>query len=126
MSFPSLSVKVFPLFPIKSTVSLQGVSINRTQILLTPAFTIMEYNIKRATFKMAILDLQCGNCTTDESHRAFYSTYIQLSRLQSLNGMQLLQIISLKDIDNKPNLCLEQSNAELDVLSRNTLGSWKF
>lgn len=121
-SFPSLPVKVFPLFPMKSTVSLQGVSINRMQILLIPTFAITEHKIQETTFKITILDFQYGNSTTGKSHGAFCSSYVQLSRLQSLHSMQLLQTISPIDIDNKPYLYFQQSNAKLDVLSRNTLG----
>lgn len=60
------------------------------QISLTLAFAIIEYKIQKATFKMAILDFQCRNSTTGGSHRAFWSTYIQFSLLQSLNNVQLL------------------------------------
>lgn len=96
-------------------MSLQGVSINRTKIPLTPDFATTKYKVQKATFKMAILDLQCGNSTSGRSYRLFYSIYIQLFRFQSLDGMQLPQTISLKDIDNKPNLYLQQLTAKLDV-----------
>ncbi len=111
---------------MKSTVSLQAVSINKRQISLTPAFAITEYKVQGATFKTAILELQCKNSITGGSHKAFCSTYVQLSCLQSLDSVQLLQTFSLKGIDNKPNLCLQQSTAELEVLSRNSLDLWKF
>ncbi len=81
-------------------------SINRTQIPLNLPFAITQYKVQGATLKTTILDLQRGNSTTGGSHRVFCSTYVQLSRLQSLDGVQLLQTISLKDIDNKPNLRL--------------------
>ena len=73
---------------------------------------------------MAILDLQRSQFANNVSHKAFYSTYVQLSHLQSLEGVQLLQTISLKDINNQPNLCLPQVNTKLDILSRITLDSW--
>ncbi len=38
-------------------------------------------------FKMVILDLQHINSIIDKSHRPFYSTYIYISRLQSLDGV---------------------------------------
>ncbi len=76
MLFPDLLRNVFPLFPVKSTVSLQRVSINKMQILLTPAFAITEYKIQGVTFKTAIFDLQYKNSITGGSHRAFCSTYV--------------------------------------------------
>lgn len=123
-AFPELSANVFPLFPVKSTVSLQGISINRMQIPLTPAFAVTDYKVQGATFKTAILDLQRGQFANNVSHKSFCSTYVQLSRLQSLEGVQLLQTISLKDINNQPNPRLPQATTELDVLSRNTVDSW--
>lgn len=72
-------------------------------------------------FKTAILDLQCGNSTTSGSYRVFCSIYIQFSCLLFLNDIQLLQTIRLKDNNNKPNFCLQQSTTELDILSRNTV-----
>ena len=56
-------------------------------------------------FKTAILNLQCSQLANNISHKAFYSTYVQLSSFQSLEGVQLLQTISLKDINNQPNPC---------------------
>lgn len=76
MLFSNLLANIFPFFSVKSTMSLQGVSINKTQIPLTLAFAIIEYKIQKATFKMAILDRQCGNSTTGRSYRVFCSTYI--------------------------------------------------
>ncbi len=123
-AFPDLPTNVFPLFPVKSTVSLQGISINRMQIPLTPAFAVTDYKVQGATFKTAILDLQRSQFANNVSHKAFCSTYVQLSCLQSLEGVQLLQTISLKDINNQPNPRLPQATTELDVISRNTLDSW--
>ena len=121
VAFPDLPANVFPLFLVKSTVSLQGISINRMQILLTPAFAVTDYKVQGATFIIAILDFQHSQFANNVSHKAFCSIYVQLSRLQSLKGVQLLQTISLKDINNQPNPRLPQATTELDILSRNTL-----
>lgn len=108
-SFPTFSrllANIFPLFPVKSAISLQKVSINKTQILLDLISAVIEYKIQRAMFEIVILDFQCGISIIDESHKVFCSTLIYHFLLQFLNDVQLLQTISLRDIDNKLNYCL--------------------
>lgn len=94
------------------------------QVLLTPAFAVTDYKVQETTFKTAILDLQRRQLANNISYKAFYFTYMQLSQLKFLKGMQLLHIISLKDINNQTNPCLSQATIELDVLSKNTLDLW--
>ena len=83
----------------------------------------MDYKVQEAMFKTAILDFQHSQFANNVFHKTFCSTYIQLSRLQFLEDVQLLQTISLKDINNQPNPRFPQATTELDVLSRNTLDS---
>ena len=94
------------------------------QIPLTPVFAVTDYKVQGAMFKTAILDLQRSQFTNNVSLKAFCSIYVQLFRLQSLEDVQLLQTISLKDINNQPNSRLPQATIKLDVLSRNTLDFW--
>ena len=90
-SFPELPDDVFPTFPIKSTLKLPGLKVSRNQIPLTPGFAVTDYKVQGATFKTAVLDLRRGQKIRKESHKRFWSTYVQLSRLQSLDGVQLLE-----------------------------------
>lgn len=70
---------------------------------------------------MALLDLQRSNKTTKCGvHKRFCSTYIQLSRLQTLEGVQLLEQIELEDINNKSHLKLFEASQLLDNISAQT------
>ena len=117
-SFPELPDDVFP------TLKLPGLKVTRNQIPLTPGFAVTDYKVQGATFKTAVLDLRRGQKVRKESHKRFCSTYVQLSRLQSLDGVQLLERIELSFINQKPHINLQQARKELDIFSDNTLSSW--
>lgn len=104
---------------------MHGVSVVRKQVPLTPGFAVTDYKVQGATFKEAILDLRRGRSSEVKSHRRFCSTYVQLSRLQSLDGVRLLERIKLNDIDNKPHSELQEVSKMLDALPEKTLASWK-
>lgn len=117
-----LPENVFPIFLAKSTLTICGISITRLQIPMTPGFAVTEYKVQGATFQSAILDLHRNSKSGDKgSHKRFCSTYVQLSRLQTLNGGQLLQLITLDDIVSKPYSRLQEESLNLDDRSDETL-----
>lgn len=92
---------------------------------MTPGFAITDYKVQGATFKEAVLDLRRKSVDkTKNSHKTFCSTYVQLSRLQSLEGLHLLEPIELNDINNFPDPNLSEASRFFDQLSQNTLNSW--
>lgn len=70
---------------------------------MTPGFAVTDYKVQKAIFQIAVLDLhKKSNSGSVDSHKKFYSAYVQLLRLQTLDGVQLLQPIILEDIGSKP------------------------
>lgn len=97
-----LSENVFLVFPVKSILTMHGISITRLQISIMPGFAIMDYKVQRAIFRLAVLDLHRNSKSEDKGlHKRFYFIYVQLSYLQTLNKVQLLQPIMLNDIRSK-------------------------
>lgn len=123
--FPYLPNDIFPVFPTKSTLTIRGISVSRLQIPMTPGFAVTDYKIQGATFRSALLDLRRGSKINGSGgHKRFCSTYVQLSRRQSLDGVQLLERIQLEDIDNQPHSMLVETSEKLDKISAHTLESW--
>ena len=60
-----------------------------------------------------------------ENHKQFCSTYVQLSRLQSLEGILFLKLIWLEDINNQPHYKLQSENNWLQILGKQTLSLFK-
>lgn len=125
ITFPGLPPNVYPVFPVKSTVTAKNSRLNRKQIRITPGFAYIEYKVQGATFKSAVLDLRRrSKKKIGENHKRFCSTYVQLSRLQSLEGISLLQPIELDDINNQPHHGLQAEDNRLQLLSEHTLLSF--
>ncbi len=108
--FPNSLRNIYPVFPMKSTVTAKKTRFNRKQIGKSLGFAYTEYKLHRATSKSAILDWQRKTIKeTAESHKQFCSIYVQLSRVQSLEGVSLLELILLNNINNQPHheLCTD-------------------
>lgn len=76
-------------------------------------------------FKFATLDLQRKSIKrTVETHKRFYSIYVQLLRLQSLKRKSLLEPILLGNISNRPHYKLQTNNEQLQKLRDITLSSF--
>ncbi len=122
LNFPR---NVYPVFPVKSTVTAKGTRLNKKQIGISPGFAYTEYKVQRATFKSETLDLQRKTIKkTAKSHKQFCSIYVQLSRVQSLEGVSLLEPISLDDINNQPHHELRMDDERLRKLRDITLLSF--
>ncbi len=112
--FPNLPRKVYLIFPVKSSVTAKKATFKKKQISITPGFAYTKYKVQVATFKSATLDLQQNTVKrTIENHKRFCSTYVQLSRLQSLEGVLLLKPISLEDVNNQPHHQLQVEDEQL-------------
>ena len=141
MQYPGLPPNVFPIFPARLTLTFNGnVKISRLQIPIAPAFALTEYKVQRATFKFAIFDLrrkkkvneagttiQSKNAKNDDewTQKRFCSMYVQLSRLETLVGVKLLEKIDFEYIDYKPDTALLQATTIFDQLSQRTLSAWQ-
>ena len=73
-----------------------------------------------------MLDLKKTQCAkaNREIHKLFCSNYVQLSRVISLQGVQLLDKIDWHNVNHKPHLALQLETAKLDQYSNKYLTAW--
>lgn len=108
------------------SITVKGYSVRRKQIPICPAFCLTDYKIQGATLDSVILDLKDDiKNRRQDSHRKYCSTYVQLSRLRSLNGLHLLQSISMSDLEHRPDPQLLEEMRRLQALQQQTLGAWQ-
>jgi len=99
IAFEDLEAKDIPVFPIERSITFKGWSIRRKQIPICPGFSLTDYKAQGATLKTAVLDLKDDPTAKGQTeHKKFCSMYVQLSWLQSLDGLYLLQAIDIKDL----------------------------
>ncbi len=117
-----LPENVFPIFPAKFIFTMYGISVTRLKILMTPGFAITDYKVQGTTFQTAVLDLHRHSKSKDkDSHKRFCSNYVQLFRLQIFDGVGLLQLITLNDIESKLHSKLQNKSLKIDNWSDQTL-----
>jgi ATP-dependent exoDNAse (exonuclease V) alpha subunit len=92
---------------------------------MTPAWTITDYKVQGATYDSIIVDLhRQDNSRGSVSHKRYCSVYVQLSRVKSLQGLYLLQPVSLSDLNGKPDKLLVQEDDRIAQLARSTEIAW--
>jgi hypothetical protein len=125
-TFPGLEQNVFPIFACNSSLSVQNMSISRSQIPITPAWAITDYKIQGSTCEAVTLDLhrQCNSSNRASSHRRYCSIYVQLSRVRSLQGLSLLQPITIDDLNCKPDSLLRVEDERIALLEKRTDVAW--
>ena len=108
------------------SITVKGYSVRRKQIPVCPAFCLTDYKIQGATLNSVILDLKDdGKSRRQDSHRKYCSTYVQLSRLRSLEGLHLMQPIIMSDVEHKPDPQLLEEMRRLQALQQETLHAWQ-
>jgi hypothetical protein len=91
-----------------------------------PAFCLTDYKVQGSTLTSAILDLKDDSKTRRQDHHKKYcSIYVQLSRLQSLRGLYLLQRIEMKDLQFSPDPQLLTEMQRLQDLEKETMNVWQ-
>jgi hypothetical protein len=99
MFFEDLDAKIIPVFPLERSITVKGHSVRRRQVPMCPAFSLTDYKVQGSTLTTAVLDLKDNRTAKgQDGHKKYYSTYVQLSRLQSLDGLHLLQKIDIEDL----------------------------
>lgn len=127
INFSMLPKNMFSIFPAKSTILVRDISIIRLQIPMTLNFAISGYKVQRATFQITLLDLLHNSKAGDKSsYKRLCSTYVQLSCLQTLDGVKLLQPITLENIGSKPHAKLQEESLIIDNISNWTLWLWTY
>jgi hypothetical protein len=89
--------------PIERSITVKGLSVRRKQISIYLAFCLADYKVQGSTISATILDLKNDTARRgQDSHRKYYSLYVQLSRLRSFQGLHLLQKITFSDLRFSP------------------------
>jgi hypothetical protein len=93
---------------------------------MSPAFCLTDYKVQGSTLDSAILDLKDDPTMRGrDRHQKFCSTYVQLSRLRTREGLHLLQEIEMKDLKFEPDSRILTEMQTLQELQRMTLDEWE-
>ena len=92
---------------------------------MCPAFSLTDYKVQASTLGTAVLDLKHDpSARGQDAHKKYCSNYVQLSRLRSLEGLHLLQSITMEDLQFRPDERLIVEMERLKGLERETLAAW--
>jgi hypothetical protein len=91
---------------------------------MCPAFSLTDYKIQGSTLSIAVLDLKDDPSIKGDRHKKYCSAYVQLTRLRSLNGLYLLQKLSMDDLQFRPDPKLLKEMERLRNLDRETRTFW--
>jgi hypothetical protein len=123
--FEGLDAKIVPVFPLERSITVKGHSVRRTQVPMCPAFSLTDYKVQGSTLTDAVLDLKHDpSARGQDAHKKYCSNYVQLSRLRSLEGLHLLQSITIEDLQFRPDERLLIEIERLRGLERETIASW--
>jgi hypothetical protein len=90
---------------------------------MSPAFALTEYKVQNLTYRYAVLDLarRTYGIGEDAAHSRHCSSNVQLSRLQTMKNLWLLEPITLNDFNNKMHHELVTEDLRLQQLAVVTL-----
>ncbi|KAH7378893.1 hypothetical protein BKA64DRAFT_533489, partial [Cadophora sp. MPI-SDFR-AT-0126] len=120
--FDDLDAKIIPVFPLERSITVKGRSVRRKQVPMCPAFSLIDYKVQGSTLTAAILDLKHDpSARGQDAHKKYCSNYVQPSRLRSLEGLHLLQKITMEDLQFRPDERLRLEMERLKGLERETI-----
>ena len=94
---------------------------------VTPAWAITEYKARGSTYDR--VPSKCRSTVTGNkdasSHRRYCSAKVQLTRARSLQGLSLLQPVTLADLNGKPDKLLAVEDRRIAELATSTGAAWK-
>ena len=112
---------VFLLLSQRQSIKIRDTVVQRQQISLITKYCVTEYKTQKSIYFNAVLNLQWQRSSQrirkkmESSHQHFYSVYVQLSCLCTLNELCLLEPITFENliIKSQKNLmnimmCLKQ------------------
>ena len=102
-AFEGIDEDCIPVFASTFSVRVDNMWIRRHQVPMSPAFALTEYKVQGSTYRYAVLDLarQTYGTGEDAAQPRYCSGYVQLSRLQMMDNLWLLEPITLSDFRNK-------------------------
>jgi hypothetical protein len=125
--FPGMGSAALPVFRLPLRAKIGDMSVTRHQVPITPAWAITEYKAQGSTYDSIVVDLHRQNANTRDgsSHQRNCSIYVQLSRTRSLQGLSLLEPVTLNDLNSKPNDLLLIEDRRITQLAMSTDIAWK-
>lgn len=125
--FPHMHSTALPIFCSSGPLKVGGMSVTRHQVPVTPAWAITDYKVQGSTYDHITVDLHRYNRSTKHgsSHKIYCSYYVQLSRTRSLQGLSLLQAVTLEDFNAKPDKLLILEDQRIAQLAKATEIAWK-
>jgi hypothetical protein len=121
--FPNIRRDCLPIFPKLFSVTIGGMSVRRHQVPVSPAFALTEYKVLGWTYQKAVLDLSRQSQARGDNaeHQRYCSFNVQVSRLQSEEGVQLLQPLTIRDINYQMHPQLREEDRWLERLATLTM-----
>src|SRR6266850_959934 len=106
--FPGMGSTAIPIFCSSTSVKIENMSVVRHQVPVTPAWAITDYKVQGATYDNITVDLHRpeNNKNKETRHKRYCSNYVQLTRTKSLQGLNLLQRVTLADLNVRPDKLL--------------------
>lgn len=119
-----------PIFCSSTSIKIQNMSVIRHQVPVTPAWAITDYKVQGSTYDTIIVDLHRHGSNSKGSvynnrHKQYCSTYVQLSRVKSFQGLYLLRPVTLSDLNAKPDALLVQEGERIAHLAEATDTAWQ-
>ncbi|KAN0070693.1 hypothetical protein V8E54_010858 [Elaphomyces granulatus] len=127
-AFEAVDRDCIPVFASTFPVKVGNMWIRRHRVPMSPAFALTEYKnhlIPTTTYRTAVLDLSRLTYATgeDAAHSRHCSAYGQLSRLQVMDRLWLLEPVTLSDLRNRMHRELVTEDQRLQQLAAVTLQS---
>jgi len=99
----------------------------RHQVPVTPAWAITQQKAQGSTFDSVTVDLHWHSISAKDgsSHSRYCSCYVQLSRVRCLRDLYLLQPVTLRDLNGRPDKLLEVEDQRIADLASLTEIAWE-
>jgi len=125
--FPDMGSTAMPVFSLSGSVKIGNMSVTRYQVPVTPAWAITDYKVQGSTYDAVTLDLHRQNISRKDgsSHKKYCSSYVQLTRVRSLQGLFLLQPVTLADFNGRPDNMLMFEDQRIAQLATSTEIAWE-
>ena len=125
--FPEMGSTATPIFCTSGSVKRGNMSVTRHQVPVTLAWAITDYKVQGSTYDAVTLDLHRQNISSKDgsSHKRYCSVYVQLTRVRSLQGLFLLQPVTSKDLNGKPDKLLVVEDQRIAQLAMSTEIAWE-
>lgn len=125
IAFEDLKAQEMPVFPIEGFITVKRRSIRRKQVPICSGFSLTDYKVQVSIVKIAVLDLKHDPTINGQTeHRRFCSPYVQLSWVESLHRLHLLQPIEMNDLKFRAHKGLLAEMEGLRKLEEKTIRIW--